>query len=679
MLSETHSFFSWGHPRIPIAKGVDSQPLHPSVYNANYLKGQGGQKTPYAVGGPTKLPPSNSRLWDSNIFAKISAMVGLEPQDKLQAQMEKSTQSYLQPNAKTAKYTPIPVPYSVPVVMKQFLASEASDAVVEKSEIDWLEIAGAQLSSVDEGSDEHRFWNDIVKQLTKIKVLQSTRSLSEAENSTLYSIINQIKGRLPEISRVAPVAPDVPYGIHPPPEPEAAPAGDMSQQAAIIGDIVVNKQHIRKAEAEARESRQIADEEYARVLKTKDRYDNNPSKGNLSRHTKQVKYFRKVEAVADALEADLDERKYEHDEKLEDMPNIEHRGRRGIPPPLPPAGAVSPPMSPPPRPPRYPPPPSYPPPAVSRPSYPPPPASPTSRFAPPFVPSLSNILSNRYAPLFGSSTESSPASRFASPLIPSPSGFAPPHVSSPAPSSVRSFDSDNIPSGEELGFAPRREDLTINTTPRTILKVVRSLNFTTMSPDSFLSSLNSSSTRPYDSSDPSPASTASRLGRSMFFGDLTDNISPIGTEPVIIHSPEQKPVITTLAPPSAQPEEKHQEPASSVARDSNPIVEWKPADYQHSANSQEIDYVGIATNFKKMTVPLWYKLAEGLGITTDPRQGKAGLIRAVLQNPIIRQYVASKSGLKNILDKDRMKQIGILASKGQIDNNLIPWSSRINF
>ena len=132
MLSETNSFFSWGHPKHHTAQGIDYPAISASLYNANYLKGQRGLKTPYAVSGPVKIPSSSSRLWDSNIWGKIAAVVGLEPQDKLQAQMLKSNQSYLQPNPKTALITPIPTPYDKEIVIKQFLASEKADTVEEK-------------------------------------------------------------------------------------------------------------------------------------------------------------------------------------------------------------------------------------------------------------------------------------------------------------------------------------------------------------------------------------------------------------------------------------------------------------------------------------------------------------------------------------------------------------------
>ena len=661
MLSETHSFFSWGNPRIGIAKGIDSQPTPASAYNANYLKGQGGQKTPYAVGGPTKIPPSSSRLWDSNIWGTVAAMVGLEPEPKLQAQMIKSNQSYLQPNPKTAKYTPAPVPYSVPVVMKAFLASDKADAIAEKSEVDWLEIAGAQLSGVDEGSDEYRFWNEIVKQLTKIKVLQSTRALTEAENATLYSIINQIKDKLPEVSRVAPVAPQVPYGVEPPPEPEPEPVYDAPRQAAQLAELKIDEHYLIKPEAAARESREIANEEYDRLLYAREKYEKNESKGNLNRLNKQAKNYQRAEANAVALEAEFEEKNDQFNAKQDDMWDIKYRGRRGIPPPLPPAGAP-----------------------LSR------PASPAFSVASPY--GSSSYASSQFSPAI-SSLFSSPAPRFSSPFVPSPSRFDPlessttsstissrsfnpynipsssrfdPLESSTTSSTIssRSFDPENIPSASEMGFTPRSEDQISPSSPGTIMNFLQNMD----SPYSVISSLNVS-TRSRDS----------KAGRSLFFGALNDNIQPIGfnlnDELFRIHTPEKKPVATTLAVPAIVPdidpvmEEKYETKPISEKEKKSSIVFFNADDYLEHAEPN-IDYVKLAMSMKKITKAKWQNIAQGLGVRPMEGSTKESFVKEILKSAIMRQYLISESNLSGIGSDAKLYEIGKLAKEGKIDNSL---------
>ena len=209
------------------------------------------------------------------------------------------------------------------------------------------------------------------------------------------------------------------------------------------------------------------------------------------------------------------------------------------------------------------------------------------------------------------------------------------------------------------------------------------------SPDSFLA-LNSSSSRTSyaDSADPSLGSAVSRANRSIFFGALADNIEPLALNlnngPVRMHTPEQRPVITTLAPPVAPAVEEKDagierdetQPAGGKEKNSS-IIYWNEDDYLEKVEPQ-VDYVELALKgpgMKKITKAKWQMIAQGLRARPMEGSTKESIVRAILQNPIMKQYIISDSNLSGIGSDAKLYEIGELAKDGKIDNSIIPITS----
>jgi len=252
------SFFSWGNPKHHTAKAEYSPAQPASVYNANYLKPKTSQKTPYPIAGKSQLPAPSSRLWDSNLFGVITAVSALEPEPKLQEQIIKSSLSYLQPNPATAKKTPVPVPYNKETVMKEFKEGDKADKAPEaKEDIDYLELAKSQRDSATAGSDEFRFWNDIITQLNRFKVIKSTRVLTEAESANEFTLIEQIKSSLADLAPVVPIVEGVPPNLYTPPnEPiPREPTDEEREHARRVAEDEAEAQAEAQAEEEAQQGR----------------------------------------------------------------------------------------------------------------------------------------------------------------------------------------------------------------------------------------------------------------------------------------------------------------------------------------------------------------------------------------------------------------------------------------
>ena len=309
MTCEQMGFFSWGHPKNQIAKGIDAPSIPPDSYNRTYLKGIQGQKTPIPSTKAPVLPPKNSRLWDSNLFGIIPAIAIVEPDPNI----FKANENYLKPNPKTVKHTPIPVPYVKETIMKEFLAGDKADKPTEaKESVDYFEIAKSQRKDASPESDEFRFWDDIVQQLTKFKVLKATRELTQAEKDIEFSIIEQIKAGLAEVSQVAPIAPTLPPDTPMPPEPEEVPAEPFPiDEASAVGDVMLKKRMYEDAEIKAIEARKNADVQYKWATRRADEYNKKPSRRNKKRLDIQLKLAKESEQEALNLERDELEKKKE--------------------------------------------------------------------------------------------------------------------------------------------------------------------------------------------------------------------------------------------------------------------------------------------------------------------------------------------------------------------------------
>ena len=153
MLHDNHTFFSWGNPssKDRPANLMYSMPIPASAYNSDALRPQTNQRTPIPSTRP--IPLKDSSLWNSDLFGGVVAKVALEPEPLLQKQLLASSKAELQPNPKTAMKTPVPKPYVVSEVMKEFKAGDKADKPVEeKDDIDYLAFAKDQRKEAEDES-----------------------------------------------------------------------------------------------------------------------------------------------------------------------------------------------------------------------------------------------------------------------------------------------------------------------------------------------------------------------------------------------------------------------------------------------------------------------------------------------------------------------------------------------
>ena len=126
MLCDSISFHSWGNPKNQTAEALYDAAPDPSSYNANYLQGQRGKKTPIAIPGESRLPNQNSPQWDANKWGLISAKASIEPLNPV------FNTTYLKPDPKTQFKIPTPVPYSKENALKLLTEDETANEVVEE-------------------------------------------------------------------------------------------------------------------------------------------------------------------------------------------------------------------------------------------------------------------------------------------------------------------------------------------------------------------------------------------------------------------------------------------------------------------------------------------------------------------------------------------------------------------
>jgi len=199
------AFHSWGNPSHDIAEALYAPAPNPSTYNADYLRGQRGSKTPIPQQGSKPLPQRNSKQWDSNRWGLIAAKASLEPESSLPWNT-----TYLQPNPKTQAHIPAPVPYDKDKVIADMVQSETpSEEPEEKAPVDYIALAMTFRDASDEGSRERIFWNNIITQLSQVKAVAAVRVLTPDEEEIARKLIELIKTYSPTIGKVtaAPFAP----------------------------------------------------------------------------------------------------------------------------------------------------------------------------------------------------------------------------------------------------------------------------------------------------------------------------------------------------------------------------------------------------------------------------------------------------------------------------------------